>query len=58
MKARFLLEIDVPNGASLIELRDYITEEVKVGCGSRRPEDPIFNLDRDSVKLAFIEVVK
>ena len=47
----FVVSLDRPHGASISDLKDYIEEWVACGKGSRHPDDPIFDLDGDSVKV-------
>lgn len=47
----FIVTLELPERAAVDELRQYIEEEVKAGVGQRPPDDPLFNLNRDSVRV-------
>lgn len=51
MKVRFIVEVELPHRVTLEEMRQYIEDEVKAGVGQLHPADPLFDLDRDSVKV-------
>lgn len=48
-RVEFLVTLDVPLGCTIARMRDYIETEVKAGVGGVYPEDPITDLDRNSV---------
>lgn len=50
-RARFLVTLDLPPRVSPEQMAAYIEQEVKCGVGQMMPEDPIFALDRDSVRV-------
>jgi hypothetical protein len=52
VKYRFVVEVDLPSGVSPGEFRDYIETEVQANVGCRMPEEPIFHLDRKSVRVS------
>lgn len=54
MKQRFVVEVDIPSGVSVQEMKDYIFGEVRAGIGGLPPEDPLFHLDRTSVKVTLM----
>ena len=58
MKYRFIVEVDLPFGVSPGEFRDYIETEIQANVGSRMPEEPIFHLDRKSVKVSTGQKIK
>lgn len=51
MRYRFVVEVDVPSGVTPEEFREYIETEVQANVGRYPPEEPIFHLDRKSVKV-------
>lgn len=55
MKAKFIVEIDIPRGMSVDQMRKYITTAVVCDCGGYAPEDPIYHLDRESVKVKILK---
>jgi hypothetical protein len=50
-KISFLVTLEVPPGATISMLREYIETELRAGCGARHPDDPIHDLNRDSVTV-------
>lgn len=48
---RFIIEVRLPDGVGVNDMKRYISNAVKVDCGSLSPKDPLFNLDRPSVKV-------
>ena len=54
----FKVTLDVPEGVSIAEMRDYIETAVRTWCGGGCPDDPIFQLDGDSVKVTQLREVK
>lgn len=49
--AEFRVRLKVPEGATVDDVRDYIEDAVACWKGSRCPDDPIFDLDGDSVRV-------
>ncbi len=58
MRRKFLVELEVPEGAKVTDCATYIREAVATWAGSLRPPcsyddndpgDPMFNLDRTSI---------
>ena len=59
-RVEFLVSFDLPPGCSVAEAQDYVADWVATGKGTLRPPgvygeedpgDPMFQLDRDSVKV-------
>ena len=50
-KTRFLVTLDLPPKVTLKQMAAYIANEVKCGVGQMMPDEPLWNLDRDSVKV-------
>ena len=60
MKKKFSVEVVIPEGASVAEMKSYIEDAVTSWAGSLRPAggfgqhdpgDPLFYLDRSKVKV-------
>lgn len=48
----FLVEFELPSGASVPDAIDYIESALQSECGFRDPKsDPMFNFKRESVKV-------
>ena len=50
-RSAFLITVDIPEGCTTKEMKDYIEEAVTTWHGSMDPEHPLFNLDGDSVRV-------
>lgn len=50
-KMRFVVELNLPPGVSVADMRRYIEDEVKANVGQLHPDDPLFRLDRNSVEV-------
>lgn len=48
-RVKFEVTVELPDGVTLAEMRQYIRDEVMAGSGGRSPEDPLFYLNRRSV---------
>lgn len=55
---QFIVTVDVPKGVTLPEMCDYITEAVGVWKGQLHPDERLFDLDGDSVKVKSIPAKK
>ena len=51
----FLVTLDLPDGVTPAELAEYIDDAVCSWCKGQDPEDPIFDLDRESVNVALVK---
>lgn len=51
MKKAFIVQIDVPSGVFVQDVREYIEQAVISHCGGLNPSDPLFELDRSSVEV-------
>jgi hypothetical protein len=60
MKRAFKVTLEIPKGATVADCRAYIEDWVGSGCGAHRPPgsygdddpgDPMWGLDRDSIKV-------
>jgi hypothetical protein len=51
-KKIYAVELQVPEGACDDDVKDYLGTAIKTECGCRNPEeDPMYNLNRNSVKI-------
>lgn len=48
---KYVVTLERPSGVTKTEMKAYIEEAVSAWNGSFRPEDPLFDLDRDSVHV-------
>ena len=53
--ADFMVSLIVPIGVTTSEMSKYIYDEVCSGNGCRSPEDPLFYLDRNAVKITVLK---
>lgn len=51
MKKHFLVTVEIPNGVSVRDMQNYIRDAIQMWKGQEHPDDPIFNLDWDTVKV-------
>lgn len=56
MIRKFIVELDVSAGVTISEMTEYIQESVICMAGSKMPEDPLFDLERDSVVVHHVTV--
>lgn len=47
----FVVTFDLPRNATAAEARGYVKDSVAACCGGLHPEEPMFELDRASVKV-------
>jgi hypothetical protein len=50
MKRQFVVTLDMPKGVTADEMATYIEESVAVWKGHMDPDEPLFDLDGDSVR--------
>jgi hypothetical protein len=50
---QFIVTLLPPPTATRSECLAYIDRAVRVECGQLHPEDPLFDLDRDTVKVNY-----
>lgn len=48
---KFVVSVEVPDGMTADEMAGYIEEAVRAWSGGKDPEDPIYGLNRNSVKV-------
>lgn len=53
-RVTFRVSADVPNGATMADIKDFIREWLQSGGGCRHPEDPLFN-SLENVTVATIK---
>jgi len=51
----FLVTIDVPDGATIAEMEQYIEEAVSVWAGSKDQTEKVHRFDRSSVKVRRVQ---
>lgn len=51
-KRKFTVEVEIPEGCTVTEMKEYIRLAVRCWAGGMDPEDPIYDLDKDSVKVS------
>ncbi len=52
MRTKFVVSVEIPEGASVAEMQAYIDDAVAGWAGSLNPhDDPLFDLDRSKVKV-------
>ena len=49
MKKKFIIELDLPTGVSVADMKAYIEEAVRADKGQLHPDHPIRGLDGNSV---------
>jgi hypothetical protein len=52
----FIVHVDLPRNVSVLRMQQYILGEVQAGIGQLSPMDPLFDLDRSSVKVERIRL--
>lgn len=50
----FKVRLIIPSNVSKTEMRDFILDSIMANVGTRHVDDPIFELDRDSVSVVSI----
>ena len=50
----FTVTLDLPHGVDRARMCEYIREAVAANIGMLPPEDPLFHLDRKSVRVAHV----
>lgn len=53
---KFVVELVMPDGVTIEEMRAYIRDEVRSGVGHRMPEDPLWALDKDTVRVQHLPI--
>jgi hypothetical protein len=54
-RRRYIVEVDHPPGVTGAQMKVYIEDAVASMKGSYHPEDPIFDLDGDTVVVKFCQ---
>jgi len=47
----FIVEVDLPAGATRRDMHDYVKTEITAGFGGRHPDDPLFDTNRESITV-------
>lgn len=55
MNRSFIISLDMPKGVTVPEMQQYIDSAVRVWKGQLPPEEPMFNLDRDSIRVTVVK---
>jgi len=55
LKTSFKVTLEMPEGVSILEMRKYIARSVRLLRGSYPIDDPMFELDSDSVRCTTIK---
>jgi len=55
MKMSFLVELEIPAGVSVEDACAYVKNAVATECGSFNPQNPLFHLDRRSVRAVYVK---
>ena len=50
-KHKFIVEIEIPEDANLTDMKSYIHSAVSYDCGLLLCHDPLFAINRDSIKV-------
>lgn len=58
MIKHFKVSLDVPVGVTTTEVKEYIMNSVASWKGQLHPENPLINLDPESVKCSSLKDVK
>jgi hypothetical protein len=53
-RVNFKVSLELPAGVKAKALQEYIADAVRAHRGGLRPSDPLFDLDRDTVKVTRI----
>lgn len=57
-RRQFLVALDVPPGVTARAVREMIADVVSYGAQTGDPDDPIFDLDGDSVRVSIVPRTK
>lgn len=55
MKKSFVVSLEIPDGVSVTEMREYIRDAVGWWCKGTNPEYPIFDLDANKVRVKVLK---
>jgi hypothetical protein len=55
MKISVIVEADIPDGVSEAEWVYYVQQEVRCNVGCLDPHEPLFHLDRETVKAKIVK---
>lgn len=52
MIEKYIVILDRPEGVSIREMKAYLEEAISIRCKSFDPDEPIFDLDSNKVKVS------
>lgn len=52
MIEKYIVILDRPEGVSIREMKAYLEEAISIWCKSFDPDEPIFDLDSNKVKVS------
>ena len=58
MRRAFKVTLDMPRGVKVGEMTDYILDAVQTWKGQLHPDDPLFDLDYEAVKVVSLGKVQ
>ncbi len=51
LQYHYVVAVERPDGVTHAQMADYIEDAVRTFKGGLSPDDPLFDLDKDSVKV-------
>jgi hypothetical protein len=51
MRRSFIVSLEMPKSVTVPEMKEYVESAVRVWKGQLHPDQPIFDLDADSVQV-------
>jgi hypothetical protein len=54
MRVRFMVSAELPDGVEPETMVEYIADAVATMKGSYPPDDPLFDLDEDSITVTYL----
>lgn len=54
MRRMFIVQVEMPEGCTVDDMRAYIWDAVATWRGQLHPDEPLFDLDGDSVRVLSI----
>jgi hypothetical protein len=52
-KHAYEVRVALPEGATIGNMEAYIRNALKAECGNLSPDDPLFNLNRNKIKVVY-----
>ena len=50
-KHKFIIEIEIPDGVNITEMKNYIHNAISCDCGLLQQMDPLTDLNQKSIKV-------